>query len=99
VVSGADGPLAATMAFFDKGDVHPYYTGGRAAARQVQANDHLFLKLMQRGQQRGSTHFDFGRSKFGTGSFDYKCHWGFKPEPLSYEYKLIRDAAPPISTP
>lgn len=99
VVLGPDGALAATMAFFDKGDVHPYYTGGRAAARQCQANDFLFLRLMLRGLERGCPIFDFGRSKFGTGSFDYKGHWGFKPEALNYEYKLVRDAAPPDLNP
>jgi hypothetical protein len=28
--------------------------------------------------------FDFGRSKKGTGAYEYKCHWGFEPEPLRY---------------
>jgi hypothetical protein len=32
--------------------------------------------------------FDYGRSKRGTGSFDFKKNWGFEPTPLAYEYKL-----------
>ena len=34
--------------------------------------------------------FDYGRSKRGTGAFDFKMHWGFEPEPLHYEYFLVR---------
>ena len=33
--------------------------------------------------------FDFGRSKLGTGAYDYKRFWGFTPEPLRYRYRLI----------
>jgi hypothetical protein len=25
----------------------------------------------------------------GTGSYDFKKHWGFVPEPLFYEYSLL----------
>ncbi len=32
----------------------------------------------------GSTRFDFGRSKTGTGPSVYKQHWGFEGEPLTY---------------
>ena len=32
--------------------------------------------------------FDFGRSKRGTGAYDFKCYWGFEPRPLVYQFKL-----------
>lgn len=44
---------------------------------------------MRRGAERGARTFDFGRSKYGTGSFDYKAFWGFEPRALEYQYKLI----------
>ena len=34
--------------------------------------------------------FDYGRSKRGTGSFDFKKNWGFEPQPLNYEYCLVK---------
>jgi len=43
--------------------------------------------------------FDFGRSKRGTGAFDYKRYWGFEPESLHYQYCLIRAAAIPDVNP
>jgi hypothetical protein len=44
---------------------------------------------------RGVLVFDYGRSKRGTGSFDFKRNWGFEPAPLVYEYLLLkRDSIP-----
>ena len=43
--------------------------------------------------------FDFGRSKAGTGAFDFKRHWGFTPEPLTYGFWLPDGGNPPRSTP
>jgi hypothetical protein len=39
---------------------------------------------MRYARARGARVFDFGRSKKGTGAYDFKCHWGFEPEPLRY---------------
>ena len=50
---------------------------------------------MRRACERGLKVFDFGRSKRGTGSFDFKKNWGFEPTPLHYEYRLYsRDSVP-----
>ena len=43
---------------------------------------------MKRAADRGARLFDFGRSKFGTGSFAFKKNWGFEPQPLYYQYAL-----------
>ena len=99
VVRGPNGPLAAALAFTFRDHVHPYYAGGTAEARDLRANDFLFLSLMCRTQERGYPRFDFGRSKFGTGSFAYKTHWGFQPQPLNYEYRLVRGAKLPNLSP
>ena len=50
---------------------------------------------MRRACERGCRVYDYGRSKRDTGSFDFKIHWGFEPQPLHYEYKLFkRDQVP-----
>jgi hypothetical protein len=36
--------------------------------------------------------FDFGRSREGTGAYNFKRHWGFEPVPLPYQY-VLRDGA------
>ncbi len=80
--------VAGVMNFYFRDEVLPYYGGGTAAARQVAANDFMYWEVMRRACERGCRLFDFGRSKRGTGAFDFKKNWGFTPEPLQYQYRL-----------
>ena len=43
--------------------------------------------------------FDYGRSKRGTGSYDFKKNWGFEAHPLHYEYDLIGTNRVPQNNP
>ncbi|HEX3653498.1 MAG TPA: FemAB family XrtA/PEP-CTERM system-associated protein [Rhizomicrobium sp.] len=79
-------PIAAVMNFYFRDEVLPYYGGGLEEARHIGGNDFLYWEVMRRAAERGCRVFDFGRSKIGTGSHDYKRNWGFEPEPLVYEY-------------
>ena len=45
-------------------------------------------ELMKLGCEQGYRVFDYGRSKVDTGSYHFKRHWGFEPEPLHYQYYL-----------
>jgi FemAB-related protein (PEP-CTERM system-associated) len=81
-------PVAGVMSFFFRDEVLPYYGGGTQAARPVAANDFMYWEAMRLAVDRGARLFDFGRSKIGTGSHDFKKHWGFEPEPLYYEFRL-----------
>jgi FemAB-related protein (PEP-CTERM system-associated) len=83
-------PVSSVLSFFFRDEVLPYYGGGTLAAREVAANDFMYWEVMRRAAVRGSRIFDFGRSKLGTGAFSFKTHWGFVPEPLDYEYFLLR---------
>ncbi len=82
--------LASLLSFYFRDQVMPYYAGATPAARPHHAFDYLYWTLMQRAVARGARVFDFGRSKVGTGSCDYKKFWGFEPEPLSYQYHLVK---------
>jgi FemAB-related protein (PEP-CTERM system-associated) len=95
-----DGKLiSSVMSFYFRDEVLPYYGGGVAAARAVAGNDYMYWDLMRRACERGLKVFDFGRSKRGTGSFDFKKNWGFEPTPLHYEYFLVTDKAVPEINP
>ncbi|CAH9019203.1 FemAB family XrtA/PEP-CTERM system-associated protein [Candidatus Nitrosacidococcus sp. I8] len=83
-------PVSSVMSFYFRDEVLPYYGGGSAKARDVKANDFMYWELMRRSAECGIKIFDYGRSKLYTGSYHFKTHWGFKPEPLYYEYKLIK---------
>jgi len=91
-------PLSSVISFFFRDEVLPYYGGGGAAARSYAANDFMYWEVMRRACEQGLRLFDFGRSKVGTGSFAFKKHWGFEPEPLHYEHFLLRlDKVPEIN--
>jgi len=92
-------PVASVLSFYFRDEVLPYYGGGTAAARTVAANDFMYWAVMERARERGNLIFDFGRSKRGTGSFDFKMHWGFEAEPLNYEYFLVKAVEVPNLSP
>ena len=88
-------PLSGVLSFYWRDEVLPYYAGDYPAARDLAANDFKYWALMRRATERGIALFDYGRSKRGTGSFDFKKNWGFEAAPLHYEYVLVkRDAIP-----
>jgi FemAB-related protein (PEP-CTERM system-associated) len=91
--------IASVMSFYFRDEVLPYYGGGVDAARAVAGNDFMYWELMRRACERGLKVFDFGRSKRGTGSFDFKKNWGFEPTPLYYEYFLVADKSVPEINP
>ena len=89
MITKSDESVAGVMSFYFRDEVLPYYGGGTAAARDLKANDFMYWELMRRACQQGIKVFDYGRSKKGTGSYRFKTHWGFEPQPLNYEYLLV----------
>jgi len=77
-------PIASVLSLYDRGTVYPYWGGGTHAARSWRANELIYFELMRHAAARGCTRFDFGRSKTGTGPYQFKKNWGFEPEPLVY---------------
>jgi FemAB-related protein (PEP-CTERM system-associated) len=80
-----DRPIASVMNFYFRDEVLPYYGGGTHEARALAANDFMYWEVMRRACENGFRIFDFGRSKIGTGAYDFKNNWGFSPTPLTYE--------------
>jgi len=83
-------PVSSVLSFYFRDEVLPYYAGDVDAARDLAANDFKYWELLRRACERGLGIFDYGRSKQGTGAFDFKKHWGWEPTPLAYEYQLYR---------
>ena len=99
VVDPAGKPVSSVLSFYFRDEVLPYYAGDTVAARDVAANDFKYWELMRRACERGVRLFDYGRSKRGTGAFDFKKNWGFEPAPLAYEYRLLARQAIPQNNP
>lgn len=92
-------PVASVLNFYFKDQVLPFYGGGTAAARACKANDFMYWELMRLSVGQGIKVFDFGRSKNGAGSYRFKKHWGFEPEPLYYRFHLINAESMPDLSP
>jgi FemAB-related protein (PEP-CTERM system-associated) len=95
IVDAQGRPVSGVLSFYFRDEVLPYYAGDTVAARDLAANDFKYWDLMRRACERGIATFDYGRSKRGTGSFDFKKNWGFEAQQLEYEYRLFtRDTVP-----
>ncbi len=77
-------PISSVLSFYHDGAVLPFWGGGSFAARGARANELMYYELMLHARKRGMTRFDFGRSKTGSGPFNFKKNLGFEPQPLTY---------------
>jgi FemAB-related protein (PEP-CTERM system-associated) len=98
-ITHQDRLVASVLSFYFRDEVLPYYGGGTKLARELAGNDFMYWEVTRRACKKGIKTFDFGRSKKGTGSHDFKRNWGFEPTPLAYEYKLVRGKAVPDHNP
>src|SRR6267143_909445 len=62
-------------------------------------NDFMYWELMSHVAHAGYRVFDFGRSREGTGPYNFKRHWGFEPQPLPYQYALLDGGSIPNVSP
>lgn len=82
--------VASVMSFRFRDEILPYYGGGGVQARALGGNDFMYWKVMERACTQGVRVFDYGRSQKDTGPYRFKKYWGFEPQPLSYEYYLVK---------
>jgi FemAB-related protein (PEP-CTERM system-associated) len=91
--------VAGVLTLFYEDRVLPYYGAALRDARDLAPNDFMYWELMRYAAATGFRVFDFGRSRIGTGSYDFKRHWGFEPTPLPYQYALVRSKLIPNLSP
>ncbi len=87
--------IAGVLVFFYKNQILPYYGGALKEYFHLAPSDFMYWELMRYGAAHGYQIFDFGRSKQGTGSFNFKRHWGFEPTPLPYLYYPLKNQTIP----
>jgi FemAB-related protein (PEP-CTERM system-associated) len=91
--------IAAVMCLYFKDQVLPYYGGALAEFYKDSPNNFMYWSLMAQSCQEGYRIFDFGRSKKGTGSFDFKSAWNMQVSELPYRYQLGRAKEVPQMSP
>jgi FemAB-related protein (PEP-CTERM system-associated) len=91
--------IAAVLSFFYREQVLPYYGGALKDYFHLAPNDFMYWELMRYAGAKGCKIFDFGRSKEGTGPYNFKRHWGFEPMALPYWYYAPNGQALPDTSP
>ena len=82
--------VAGVLSLLYEDQVLPYYGGDLRHPHLHGIADFMYWELMCHAARSGYRVFDFGRSREGTGAYDFKRHWGFEPVPLPYQYILLR---------
>jgi FemAB-related protein (PEP-CTERM system-associated) len=80
----------AVLSFYFGDTVMPYYAGAYAEFYRAGINNFMYAELMRHSAARGFTRFDFGRSKRGTGAYEFKRGWGMREYGLPYRIHLVK---------
>ena len=91
--------VSAVWTLFYKDEVIPYYGGSIREYNRLGVNNFMYWMLIKYGCENGYRIYDFGRSKKGTGSFDFKKRWGMTMSDLPYQYHLVRARSLPDTSP
>lgn len=93
-------PVAAVLTLYFRDQILPYYGASDPAYNDFAPNNYMYFDLMRWGGANGYTLFDFGRSKRkGSGSYEFKAHWGMQERVLPYEMLLVRRKSLPHFSP
>jgi len=91
--------IAGVLCFYFKDHVMPYYAGSLPEYNRDSPNNFMYWSLMLRSCEEGIRYFDFGRSKRGTGAFNFKSTWSMTASALPYMYQLVKAKEVPHLSP
>ncbi|MEW5977980.1 MAG: FemAB family XrtA/PEP-CTERM system-associated protein [Acidobacteriota bacterium] len=91
--------VAAVWTLFYKQEVLPYYGGSLREFNRLAVNNFMYWMLIKYGCDSGYQTYDFGRSKKGSGSYNFKKRWGMVEIDLPYQYALIKQKTMPDMSP
>jgi FemAB-related protein (PEP-CTERM system-associated) len=83
-------PMAVSMNLYFNKEMHTYHAAADARFSALAPNMYMYFDHLRWASQNGYHTFDFGRSKRGTGAFEFKTHWNTTMRPLPYEIVLVR---------
>lgn len=100
VARASSQPLAATMSFVHGDKLDFYYIGVTDDANPTyNVTNFLVARLQEMCVRRGLKRFDLGRSRVGSGPYQFKKNQGFEPRTLAYRYALVRSRGLPDFNP
>ena len=92
-------PVAGVLSLFSGDTLFPHYAGASGDANHLAANNFIYWELMKDAASKGLRRFDFGRSKRGTGAYQFKSSWNMQIETLDYQTFLVRRKEAPNFSP
>ena len=91
--------MAVSMNFYFRDTMHTYYAAADPAFSALAPNTYMYFDHLRWAGQNGYKIFEFGRSKKGTGPFEFKTHWGTEMRELPYNIILVRGQRVPNYSP
>jgi FemAB-related protein (PEP-CTERM system-associated) len=91
--------MAVSMNFYFRESMHTYYAATDPEFSALAPNTYMYFDHLRWAGQNGYKTFEFGRSKKGTGAFQFKTHWGTEMRELPYNIVLLRGQHVPNYSP
>jgi FemAB-related protein (PEP-CTERM system-associated) len=91
--------IAAVLCLYFEDRVMPYYGGSLAEFNRDAPNNFMYWNLIAQSCAEGLRYFDFGRSKKGTGAYQFKSSWAMQEAELPYRYLLVKAREVPHLSP
>jgi FemAB-related protein (PEP-CTERM system-associated) len=91
--------VSAVWALFYNDEFISHFGASLKEYGHLSVNNFMYWMVMKYGCENGLKTFDFGRSKKGTGSCEFKEHWGMTMTGLQYQYALVRRQSMPDTSP
>ena len=82
--------LAVSFNLFFRGDMHTFHASADTRFNALGPNTFMYFDHLRWAARNGYRTFDFGRSKKGSGPFEFKRHWNTTLRELPYEIILVR---------
>lgn len=100
VVRDQGKPVAGVISYIFRDEIVPYFSGSLDQGMQKNANNVMYLKLMEYAVERGLQWFDFNRTRRDNrGPHAFKRNHGFEPAPLHYQILLNKAQGLPNFSP
>jgi FemAB-related protein (PEP-CTERM system-associated) len=99
VVRHPSAVVAAGISYRYRDTVEVPWASSLKRFRTLSPNTLLYWRLISAAIEDGARVLDFGRSTPNEGTYRFKEQWGAKPEPVCWEYQLMKRSTVPDQSP
>lgn len=92
-------PVVGVLSLIHGTTLWPHFAGALEEGKRLGANNLIYWELMKYAIARGLRHFDFGRSKQGTGAYRFKSSWNMPCKEMDYQVFMVGGKTVPDISP